>query len=398
MIRKMYFIVLTTYQLFVSDAYAQYLKKEFPDISIKIFAVGLNIEVFSDAYEYITIPFLNGNKKDRIIQRLVWGGRLFFTTPIYSYFMSLSECNLFVFNDNEPITNRIIREVNRGKNNCITIIEEGIGIYEKTACRKLCLTQRLRLILTWILGAPMQYKAVGESRCISNAIVGDVDLYKKLDKAENQFVIRQNKNAIYSQADSFLRRLGLSCEDYLNCSVIYIGQPFNEYGTMDRGEKEYIDSLISIFENVLIKPHPRDCKGKYDDFAKQHENCKVLRYELSVLPFECLIGALNVDLVVSMNSSAGVNVARTFPYIKCVFTYDMSEARECMKLMNNGYVEMNTDLFASPYNNILIPKSIKELNSIINLVRIENESDKRLEYNCELLEMRKIVERTVIKC
>ena len=130
----MYFIVLTTYQLFVSDVYAQYLKKEYPDSIIRIFAVGLDFEWNSDDYEYISIPFLNGNKKDRIIQRLVWAGRLFFSTPIYSYFNGLSNCVLFVFNDNEPITNRIIRELNKYSGNKITIIEEGIGIYEKSNC------------------------------------------------------------------------------------------------------------------------------------------------------------------------------------------------------------------------------------------------------------------------
>ena len=131
MCRKMYFIVLTTYQLFISDVYAKYLKKEYPNSIIKIFAVGLNIDWFSNDYEYISIPFLNGNKKDRILQRLVWAGRLFFTTPIYSYFKCLSYCNLFVFNDNEPITNRIIREATRDRSNKIIIIEEGIGIYER---------------------------------------------------------------------------------------------------------------------------------------------------------------------------------------------------------------------------------------------------------------------------
>ena len=57
MCRKMYFIVLTTYQLFISDVYAKYLKKEYPNSIIKIFAVGLNIDWFSNDYEYISIPF-----------------------------------------------------------------------------------------------------------------------------------------------------------------------------------------------------------------------------------------------------------------------------------------------------------------------------------------------------
>lgn len=397
MCRKMYFIVLTTYQLFISDVYAKYLKKEYPNSIIKIFAVGLNIDWFSNDYEYISIPFLNGNKKDRILQRLVWAGRLFFTTPIYSYFKCLSYCNLFVFNDNEPITNRIIREASRDRSNKIIIIEEGIGIYEKTKCKKLNLKQNLRLLLTWMLGSPMQYKAVGENDFISYAIVGEVELYEQLDKAQNQIVIRQNKIAIYSQAAQFLNRLGISCNDYSDYPVVYIGQPINEYGEMVDREKEYISSLINNFGKILIKPHPRDLKGKYDDLIKEHKNCKVLEDELSILPFESLIGALSVEVVISINSSAGINIAKTFPNIKCVFTYDMSEAKKCIELLNNGYVEMNKKLFTSPYDNVLIPKSIEELNDAMSIIKKNNYKKRQLEINYELTEMKKIVEITNIK-
>ena len=129
---------------------------------------------------------------------------------------------MFVFNDNEPITNRIIRELSKYDNNKIIIIEEGIGIYEKTNCEKLNFKQKIRLVFTWILGSPMQYKAVGESDFISYAVVGDVELYNKLDKAQKQIVIKQNKIAIYSQADQFLNRIGMSCNIYMDYPVIYI--------------------------------------------------------------------------------------------------------------------------------------------------------------------------------
>ena len=396
MSKKVYFIVLTTYQLFVSDVYARYLKKEYPNLDIKIFSVGLDIEWGSNDYEYILIPNLNGNKKDRILQRLIFGGRLFFTTPIYSYFNRLSNCNLFVFNDNEPITNRIIRELSKYDNNKIIIIEEGIGIYEKTNCEKLNFKQKIRLVFTWILGSPMQYKAVGESDFISYAVVGDVELYNKLDKAQKQIVIKQNKIAIYSQADQFLNRIGMSCNIYMDYPVIYIGQPISEYGEMLDCEEEYISKLINIFGKILIKPHPRDLKGKYDKLIKNHKDCKVMSHELSPLPFESLIGALNVEVVISINSSVGVNIAKTFPKIQCVFTYDMNEAKTCMEMMNNGYVEMNIELFTSPYNNIVIPKSLEELKSSITIVGNNNYMGGQLQVDCELTEMKNIMESTVV--
>ena len=243
----------------------------------------------------------------------------------------------------------------------------------------------------------MQYKAVGENDLISYAIVGDVELYNKLDKAQKQLVIRQNKIAIYSKADQFLSRLGMSCDDYLDYPVIYIGQPINEYGEMVECEEEYITSLINTFGKILIKPHPRDLKGKYDNLIKQHKDCKVMRNELSVLPFESLVGALNIELVISVNSSAGVNIAKTFPNIKCIFTYAMNEAKACMEMMNNGYVEMNTELFVSPYNNILIPESMEELKCLVSLERNNDYIGRQLQLDYELVEMKNIVESTVIQ-
>lgn len=391
----MYFIVLTTYQLFVSDVYARYLKKEYPTSIIKVFAVGLSLKWSSDDYEYISIPFLNGNKRDRILQRLVWGGRLFCATPIYSYFHNATNCNLFIFNDNEPITNRVMRELNKNKKNRIIIIEEGIGIYETTKREKLNFKQKIRLLLTWILGSPMQYKAIGESDCLSYSIVGDVDLYKRLNKAQHQIVIKQSKNIIYSQANIFLNKLGLSCDEYLDYRIIYMGQPINEYGTLDKNEKHYINILMDVFDKVLIKPHPRDAKGKYNEIVRKHRNCKVMKDELSVLPFESLIGALNVEVLISINSSAGVNIARTFPYIKSIFTFEMDVTKECIKSMDNGFAEINTESFESPYNNILIPKSVEELKTIMNIRRNPNHKREQLKCKIELEEMKEIVESTI---
>lgn len=388
-----YFVVLTTYQLYVADVYANYIAENYKNVTIKIFMVGMeNFDIGETNYEIIKIPDMNKSKWSRLIQRLVWAGRLFFTTPIYRYFHNINSCNLFVFNDNEPITNKIIRMIKKSKTNKVIIIEEGIGMYEKTVCQKLNVKQRCRLFFTTVLGSPMQYKAVGESKYISYAIVGDADLYRGLDKAKNQIVLEQSKKYIYSQASNFLRILGLSCEEYKDFYVIYIGQPMNENGLMTFEEEDYINKLIRFFDRILIKPHPRDYEGKYDRFCKGNNSCRVMDATLSILPFESIIASLDVKIVISMTSSAGVNIARTFPNIRSVFTYDMIEANKCFELIDNGYTEMNRELFVSPYNNILIPKSLNELRVLLSDTNNDISTSNVLETEFQLPEIRIVME------
>ena len=71
---------------------------------------------------------MNKTVFNRVIQRLVYGGRFFFLTSLKQIVRS-SHTILFVFNDNEPITNKLVREVKKIRNNKVAIIEEGIGIY-----------------------------------------------------------------------------------------------------------------------------------------------------------------------------------------------------------------------------------------------------------------------------
>lgn len=385
--------MVTTYQLYIADVYANYLAENYKNVNIKIFMVGIdNFDIGKTNYEIIKIPNMNKNKWSRFVQRLVWAGWLFFTTPIYSYFHNINNCNLFIFNDNEPITNKIMRMAKKSKTNKVTIIEEGIGMYEKTACQKLNLKQRGRLFFTALLGSPMQYKAVGESKYISYAIVGDVALYRKLDKARNQIVLEQSKKYIFSQASNLLKMLRLSCEEYRDFPVIYIGQPMNENGLMTLEENDYINNLIHFFGRILIKPHPRDYEGKYDKFSRENNSCRVMDSAMSILPFESIIAELDVKIVISMTSSAGVNIARTFPNIQCVFTYDMIEAKKCIELNDNGYTEMNKELFVSPYNNILIPKSLNDLRILLSDANNDVSTSNVLETDVQLPEMRIIME------
>lgn len=364
-----YFVVLTTYQLYVADVYANYLIDNYKNVKIRVFLVG--IEEFDTTnlnYEVIKIPDLNQSKLKRFIQRLVWAGRFFFVTPIYKYFCSIKNCNLFVFNDNEPITNKLMRMVKRNKTNKVTIIEEGIGMYEKTSLSngKLSRKQKLRLGITWLLGSPMQFKALGENELIDNAIVGDKELFKTLEKSRGKIVVTQNKTALLKDADGFLVKAGIKSVIDYKSDVLYLGQPFAENGELAEGEIDYIETLASGVEHFLIKPHPRDKVGKYKKIVENNSNISVVADDLCTIPLECLIGALKVTVLITLVSSAGVNISKNSPTIQCVFTYKMRESQDVLKQIDNGYIQINEELFKSRYSNIFVPNSINEYRNIIS--------------------------------
>ena len=258
-LKNIIFVALTTYQLYVSDSYSKYIKEHYPDKNVHIICVGLERDNYTPPQEVdlIMLPNMNKTVFNRVIQRLVYGGRFFFLTSLKQIVRS-SHTILFVFNDNEPITNKLVREVKKIRNNKVAIIEEGIGIYSHSNNNKLTIKQQIRYFFTSILGSPMQYKAIGDNPNINYAIVGNKNLYETLEKSRGQNVFAQNKNLLFSSTEDFLKRYLGTSFSYQRADIIYLGQPFDEYGKMLPDEEKCLEELFSLVEEnktILIKPH-----------------------------------------------------------------------------------------------------------------------------------------------
>ena len=228
-LKNIIFVALTTYQLYVADTYSKHIKEHYQDRKVYIICVGLEIDNYTPSYNVnlVKIPNLNTSFFRRIIQRLVYGGRLFSFTSLKTI-VGNTDTLLFVFNDNEPVTNKLVREVKKLRYNKVAIIEEGIGLYSYSNNGKLTIKQCIRFLLTSLLGSPMQYKAIGDNPNIDYAIVGNKDLYETLEKSKDQKVFIQNKNLLFSSSEDFLRRyLGTSlcCK---KADIIYLGQAFDK--------------------------------------------------------------------------------------------------------------------------------------------------------------------------
>lgn len=374
MINKVVFVALTSYQLYISDLYASYIMDTKKNVDVIVVTVGVRLGRIIENVKYTIypIPEMNKNVITRVWQRLYWGGNLFFLTYL-NRVLTGNKMALFVFNDNEPITNKIIRTTKKNSmDNIVSIIEEGIGIYAHTSRRSLSLKEKIRLMITTILGSPMQYKAIGDNLLIDYAIVGNDILYKSLNKASTQRVLQQSKSTLYSNSEEFLKHYSGNKYNDIQVDCVYLGQPFDEYGNLIEEEKNCIEKIISNIgysRKILIKPHPRDAEHKYDYFEKKFNNVILLKNELAKLPIECFINSFEINCVISFNSSAGVNIANTFERIKCVF-FIKTDFAEPLKLYWNRIGSVYDDeIYDSPYRNIFLPENLEE---IIEIVEREN--------------------------
>lgn len=357
------------YQLYVTDSYLRYIQDNYEDVDGYVISVGLDISKYKNKNQFkiIDIPNLNCSFITRIWQRIFWGGILFSFSPLRNLFKKdKSVC--FVFNDNEPISNKIVREAKK-KNNRVVIIEEGIGIYSYTGNTRLTMHQKLRKIITAALGSPMQYKAIGDNPNIDYAIVSNVELYKKFDKAKKQIVLYQDKEVLFKHSGDFLEQFSDDTDRIGSVDYVYLGQPFDEYGRMLEDEKNCIIELFELIPNgkvVLIKPHPRESSDKYDVIEKRFKNVRVLRNTMAGLPVECLVGSLCPSTMISFNSSAGVNLANIFSDINCVFLFNSLVYKPIYKYWNKTSAVYPEDIFKSKNHNICLPKTDQELREALN--------------------------------
>lgn len=156
--------------------------------------------------------------------------------------------------------------------------------------------------------------------------------------------------------------------------IIYLGQAFDKYGNMLADEEKCIEKLFSLVddsETILIKPHPRDSLGKYDTVVEKFSNVQVFQNELAQLPIECLLGALNTRILLSFNSSAGVNIANTFPNIRSVFLLKADIFKPIHKYWNKIGAIYDDSIYSSKNNNTFLPENDMQ---IIELLKI-NSSD-----------------------
>lgn len=370
---RVIFVALTSYQFFISFSYAKYISDNYEGIDIKIITVGFNYPEFSDVpFSVIPIRNLNNNKLYRIWRRLYFGGRLFRFCSLNKLITNNIRL-LFVFNDTEPITAKIIREVHeRSPGAKISVIDEGIGLYSETVPPVMDLTMRMRVIITPLLGSPIQLRTIGDNDLIDIVIAGYAKLYSTLRKAKGKIILSQNKELLFYRGRDFLKYFKQKLAKYEKRTVIYLGQTFDEYGRLIDRERVCLNELISSIDlrtNIVIKPHPRDIEGKYDDFIS--DRVSIVPGKFSKIPVEILISILQPVSILSFRSSAGINIANTFSKLSVIFLFNTSSFYGLDKDILHSFCLYDNAIYSSKYDNIYIPNELEEVNAIIQSKKIE---------------------------
>lgn len=397
--KKAIFINLTSYQFYVSGYYAKLIREI--DRSSDIYFVNVGISGCSNYadnswYTY-NVPELDGSVWKRVWKRLYWAGNLFGICPLGRIKFD-SNCLLFCYNNNEPITYRFINMVKK-KRGFVTIVEEGIGTYEETSGFSKNYKMKAHFAITSVLGAPMQYSAIGENNDIDAAIIEKVNLYSKLPKSKNQILIKQNKKMIFSYTFGNLDNLFNQPDLMMNADYLYLGQAFGyEEEGLTKGEVTILSYVLKKVEgNIIIKQHPREKADKYNELTIKNNHVYVLPDEFGKLPMEALAGRLNVKCFISVISSAAVNLANMFDDVTVILLYKVVEFGGIIgELIGDNY-SYPDDLFQGNRRNVFRPESLVEFESVLEQIKPQcisfNNVVKKREKDNEIKELYNHLER-----
>lgn len=250
------------------------------------------------------------------------------------------EFTLVVFRDNEVQEATIIERVfKRYSDRChLWIIEEGVGLYRTD--RNPIHYLPIKRILFPILGLSryaLKNVSQGEHPKIEQVICSRPDLastkfcnkilVKQIDVFTHDFnkhfcsLFFQNKNPSFHNANFVLLT-----------TLIFeiIGNGREQYALY----KEFLDktcSLVSNYGSLIIKPHPRDT---YDYSSFCTSTVRVCSMQENKLPFECLYDYYGQPQVLSLGSSASINLVCSKPtiFISGLLGFEVSTA----KILQNG--------------------------------------------------------------
>lgn len=359
------FVVLTSYQLLLADAFINYIHFAEKEIKIVLILVGIELDYENDLVEEIVkIKNLNYNKLFRVWQRLYYGGYLFRISPL-GRIRSINSENmnvyLFMFNDKEPITFKVLNYCKKNGRCISTVIEEGVGMYANSGNLQLTYKEKIRLFATTILGSPMQYRSIADTPLVDNCIVSKPELFSQLKKSNGKHLFMLDKRQLFDNCQDFLTHTHSSeLNEIESFQIMFLGQNINGYGRLIDSEQQYMERVFNLLDGfrILIKPHPSDRDDKYQYFEK-NENIKVLKGKLARLPIESIFKKVGIYIILSDNSTAGLNIADYYPSVKCIFLRNLYGRP--YSFLDNRHSIRNEAVYSVERNNVFFPKTENEL-------------------------------------
>lgn len=343
---KVIFVPFTVFQLVSSIYYAQKLKSE-KTTTLLIWQnyTNCNINVYDYSAFFDIILEIDDFYKRGLFRRqwekCFYAGWFYYFSPIHRQLKKYKNDNvtLVCFSDSMIVTTRIINEVAGFDRHHIVVCEEGIKTYtiEYPEHGKAWIFDKM-------LGAK-ESNYIGENKRIDSFVVKKPDELPA-DKKKSRATVQQND---FFLDTSFMNCFSSGLNNYRIDShkktVLWLGQPLETDGISPESELRVLREIAQSLSdyNFVIKRHPRENQKKYDFLNES--NVHVLDFgDSNWLPIEIIISKINPSTIISVYSSAGLNLLQYLPDAICLYIYPifkMKPPKEFISIVEseqNAYV------------------------------------------------------------
>lgn len=228
--------------------------------------------------------------------------------------------SLILFRDNEvqEITwiNRTSKKYGNKVNFCL--MEEGAGLYAKTKPNiKYKIIKKIIYLFFGIFTESVENCTQGMNKKVTKIICTKPDAFRK-KRNESELVLEQMIDIFVPSFNEYMVKAVIGKKTKVKkYDYVFLTQPFHDF----RSEYEmllqrYTELLPVVFSelskngNTVIKLHPRE-QYDYSIYTDDHVD---LPNELEQqLPFECLMKLYGNPQMISMFSSASINISTTKP-------------------------------------------------------------------------------------
>ena len=292
-------------------------------------------------------------------------------TYLVKYFLLSKEAQFYlvVFKDDNPF-DKIAINFFKGRSflKKIVLIEEGTDLYsEKKLGGKQSFKQRLKN--NCIMSVKPYHINQGENSKVDIIIANFPELLSSKKTANKKYYthpgsVFSKKNSINFLKDLFLlKENDLLKQDRIN--YLYVGQPLAEDGWITSSKEldaiKQLATHLSSNGTLIIKPHIRDPKNKYDHIINEFSNVISLEDNLSLLPVELLFDLLGRPIFMTPFSSAGINIALSDENALVFFIFKLFSL--------NTITNELPILVKSPLSNIKVINNYKEMQEEIHQYR-----------------------------
>lgn len=354
---KEIFVCSSVFHLFQSLYIGENITNEKILIYIDVSSKKVPFKVFSDNFKEII--YIRNYKNDfvlsKLFSKLLYEGRLFNFSKLGKICNEKNvKFNVYVFNDFQPTTTKIIQKTKKNKNS-IKLVEEGLMTY---STNQYWLQIQHHKILNKILGIQV------ENTCRHNHAIDTIMCRNPeklpLIKTQGRKIVKINNLFLDKKwVNKMIDLLNIDFSFNYENTAIWLGQPLAKDSILndDLQEIEFVKEIVQTFKgkyHLVIKTHPRDLLIKYKDLLKMEGISIIDLGDKNWIPAELIFQKIKPKLILTPFSSAADFFLEINNDTKIIY---------CAKAM--GIKLDNESINCLKGRNKYLPENIKEIKTII---------------------------------